>query len=216
MHAEDRRLDAQVDVLGHQRDLGVGVRALERQRLAEDRVVRAIARQLRERRVHRLRLEEQPPGRLRLGAAVGADGGRRRARQRQAAIDVGLGRALHQLVEEATDLAHVARGLGQSLLPGVELLEHDHRDEDVVFLEAEDRGRIVHQDVGVEHEHAPLGARGTGHGRRPTGRARLRAPLRRGRRPSPCAIRRAARPSRPAGRCCARRPCTSCRTCSFP
>jgi hypothetical protein len=34
----------------------------------------------------------------------------------------------------------------------VELLERDHRQVDVVLFEAEQRGRVVHQHVGVEHE----------------------------------------------------------------
>ena len=52
----------------------------------------------------------------------------------------------------AADLAGVARDLGHALLVAVELLQHDHRQEDVVLLEAEQAHRVVHQHVGVEHE----------------------------------------------------------------
>ena len=57
-----------------------------------------------------------------------------------------------QRVEVAADLARVARDLGHAALVAVELLERDHRQVDVVLLEAEQRRRVVHQHVGVEHE----------------------------------------------------------------
>jgi hypothetical protein len=57
-----------------------------------------------------------------------------------------------QRVEFAADLAGVARHLAHALLVVVELLQRDHRQEDVVLLEAEQRHRVVHQHVGVEHE----------------------------------------------------------------
>ena len=58
--------------------------------------------------------------------------------------------ALDQFVEEAADLAAVARDFRGALLLFVEFLQHGHRDEDVVLLEAEQRRRVVQQDVGVE------------------------------------------------------------------
>jgi hypothetical protein len=45
MHAEDRGLDAQVDVLRHQRDTGIRMFFLQRERLREDRVVGPVTRQ---------------------------------------------------------------------------------------------------------------------------------------------------------------------------
>ena len=134
------------------------------------------------------------------------------ARQLQAPIDLLLGRIAHHVVEEATHLAHVARGLREPLLVRVELFEHDHGEVNVVLLEPEDGGRVVHQHVGVEHEQA----RDTGLVRvsRFAGRCRSRAGFRetsplqvlppRDREPSPCATPAAARPWRPSGRCCAR------------
>ena len=113
---------------------------------AQDLVVRLALRQpLGQWRVDQLGLEEQ----VALGLAVAG------ARQRQAlghlldaaALEVG-----GQLVELAADLAHVAGDLGHALLVPVQLLERDHGQEDVVLLEAEQRHRVVHQHVGVEHE----------------------------------------------------------------
>jgi hypothetical protein len=66
-------------------------------------------------------------------------------------IDLQLVRVRHQLVEKTADLTHVASGLRQPLLAGIEFFEHRHRDEDVVFLEPEDGRGIVHHDVGVEN-----------------------------------------------------------------
>ena len=57
-----------------------------------------------------------------------------------------------QLVELATDLAGTAGGIGGSFLEPVQLLEDDHRNEQVMFLEAEQAARIVHQHVGIKNE----------------------------------------------------------------
>ncbi len=75
-------------------------------------------------------------------------------RQLEPLVDLFLGGVRHQLVEEPAHLAYVARRFGQALLAGVEFLEHVHGQVDVVLLEAEHRGGIVHQDVRVEHERA--------------------------------------------------------------
>ncbi len=64
----------------------------------------------------------------------------------------------HQLVERARYLARIARDFRHAFLVVVELFQRHHRQIDVVFLEAEQRGRVVHQHVGVEHEQ--LGAAG--------------------------------------------------------
>jgi hypothetical protein len=57
-----------------------------------------------------------------------------------------------QRVEVAADLARIARHLAHALLVVVQFLQRDHRQEDVVFLEAEQAHRVVHQHVGVQHE----------------------------------------------------------------
>ena len=69
----------------------------------------------------------------------------------QAAGDVGaLGAG--QGVQRAAGLAGVAGDFRHALLVAVELFQHDHRQEDVVFLEAEQAHRVVHEHVGVQHE----------------------------------------------------------------
>ena len=61
------------------------------------------------------------------------------------------------LVEEAARLTRVTRDFGHAFLVGVELLERHHRQIDVVFLETEQTGGIVHQHVGVQHEELRAG-----------------------------------------------------------
>ena len=92
---------------------------------------------------------------LEVQAALGvlvAQRGERDAGLDRVVVDVG-----DQRVERAGHLARVARDFRHALLVVVEFFERHHRQIDVVFLEAEQRARIVHQHVGVEHEQ--LGAR---------------------------------------------------------
>jgi hypothetical protein len=80
-----------------------------------------------ERRVELPGLEKEP---ARLGSVLGAVRiavvSEQRV-QRQAGVDLVLGGAAHQVVEEAAHLAHVARRFRQAFLVRVELFEHDHR-----------------------------------------------------------------------------------------
>ncbi len=76
--------------------------------------------------------------------------------KRDALVDLVLA-AADDLVEEAARLARVARDFRHAFLVVVELLEGGHRHVDVVFLEAEQAGGIVHQHVGVEHEELDVG-----------------------------------------------------------
>ena len=150
--AEDRRLDAQVDVLGHERDARAGQLDLQRERIAEQGVVDAVA--VAGERVGKSGgkppgLEVEPARRRLLAVVPRAPG-----RQLEPLVDLCLGGVRHQLVEEPADLAHVPRRFREAFLARVELLEHAHRQVDVVFLEAEHGRRVVHQDVGVEHECA--------------------------------------------------------------
>ena len=55
-------------------------------------------------------------------------------------------------VEVTAHLAGVPCHLRHAALVSVELLERDHRQVDVVLLEAEQRRRVVHEHVGVEDE----------------------------------------------------------------
>ena len=57
-----------------------------------------------------------------------------------------------QGIKRAAGLAAVAGDFRHALLVAVELFEHDHGQEDVVFLEAEQAHRVVQQHVGVQHE----------------------------------------------------------------
>jgi hypothetical protein len=65
--------------------------------------------------------------------------------------------AADDLVEKAARLARVARDFRHAFLVAVELLEGGHRDVNVVFLEAEQAGGIVHQHVGIKHEELDVG-----------------------------------------------------------
>ena len=73
---EDCRLDAQVDVFGHQRDMAIGLLDLQGQRVGEDGVVGNRPGQIvRQYIAHRPGLEKQPAG-LRLGFAIVVSAGR--------------------------------------------------------------------------------------------------------------------------------------------
>ena len=160
--AQRTRLDAHVDVLRHQHDIAPLLLFAQRLDDAEDLVVGLALRQAdRQVDVDQIGLEVQ----LAAGFAVtGLVEGQTVAQAgRIAARHVGGER-----VEVAADLARIARDLGHPALVAVELLERDHRQVDVVLVEAEQRRRVVHQHVGVEHEQ-----------RRRAGAARLLGRMRR-------------------------------------
>ena len=169
------RLDAHVDVLGHQDHLAARVGFLQMADHGEDLVVGLAAGQRRgQLAVDRLGLQEQAAGRLLVALR----------RQRDAIVDVGLA-VVEQTIEEAADLTRVARDLRHALLVVVQLLERGHGQEDVVLLEAEQTGRVVHQHVGVQHEQLGVGVQlgdlggfahqGQGSGVEGSGKARWRA-----------------------------------------
>ena len=83
----------------------------------------------------------------------------RRAGERDAVVDR-LAVAADDVVKRSRDLPCVARDFREPRLVVVELFERHDRQEDVVFLETVDAGRIVQQHVGVENEE--LGQRGGG------------------------------------------------------
>src|ERR1039457_3840066 len=106
VHAHDRGLDAQIDVLGHQRDPRLRHLPLQRESLSKYQIVGADAREaFRQAAGEFTRLEEQPPGgwSLTVVAAVAR-------RDDQARIDLLLGDAAHYVIEKAADLTSVARG----------------------------------------------------------------------------------------------------------
>ena len=130
VHADDRGLDAQVDVLRHERDARVGVQRLQRQRLREDHVVGAMPRKIvRQRRVELAGLEEEPAGlgcrpRAAVRVAVLSDqrvraaGPRRSSSLVASRIRSSRKRLTWRTLRDASD---------RPFLFGVELLEHDHR-----------------------------------------------------------------------------------------
>jgi hypothetical protein len=125
----------------------------EEQHHAENLVVYLAGRQVdRHVAIDRLGLQEQPAGRGIVAVRT----------ERHALLDVvELG---HHFVEEAAGLARVARDFAHALLVVVEFFQGGDRHEDVVLLEAEQAGRVVHQHVGVEDEKLGLGGRFAGHG----------------------------------------------------
>ena len=136
------RLDAHVDVFGHQDDLPLRLLPLQGHHHADDVIVRlAQGERLGKRAVQRLGLQEQ----------LARGGIRRVALERDARVDL-AGDAADDFVEVAARLARVARDFRQAFLVAVEFLQRHDRQEHVVLLEAEQAGGIVHQHVGVEHE----------------------------------------------------------------
>ena len=154
--AEDGSLDAQIDVLGHQCDRCARAFLLQRQRGAEDVVVRLVAGQCgRQFILHAAGLQVE-------GAAGGQGACVLDALhcQRDAGGDV-IGRgAPGEVIQKAVHLAHVAGDLGSALLGVVQLLQHGHGQEYAMFLEPEQGGGVMHQHVGVEHEQALFGHAG--------------------------------------------------------
>ena len=147
--AVDRRLDAQVDVLGHQHDRHVLVLLAQRNDGGEDQIVRNLAFFPGGSRLGLLRLEVEAAD---LGAAVELQP--LRQAQVEALFDAPAVDVLDQFVDEAADLARVARHFRRAFFRRVEFLQHGHRQEYVVLLETEQGGRIVHEHVGVEYVDA--------------------------------------------------------------
>ena len=93
-------------------------------------------------------LKEQAP---RLAVVIAID--QEVSRQGNSSVDLLLGHAAYQLIDEPTHLAHVSRCFRQALLAGIQFLQDNHRQMNVVFVKAEDRSGIVHQDICIEHEY---------------------------------------------------------------
>jgi hypothetical protein len=131
-NAEDRCLDAQVDVLGHQHDRHVVVLFAQRNDRRQDQVVGYLAFLAGRRRFRLLRLEVQTAD---LCAAVELQA--LRQAQVEALLDAPAVAVLDQLVDETADLAGIARHFRRAFLRRIEFFEHGHWQEHVVFLEAE-------------------------------------------------------------------------------
>ena len=162
--ANGTRLEAHVDVLGDQHHRTFRILLVQRAHHAQDLVVGlAFGQAFRQGGVLQLGLEVQAA----LGILVAQFG------QRDAQVDRVLCNVRHQRVQRTRDLACIARHFGHALLVVVQLFQRDHGQVDVMLLEAEQRGRIVHQHVGIQHEqlglaqlvgHAAGGRLGTGFG----------------------------------------------------
>ena len=140
--AQGTGLDAHIDVFGHQHHFAGWIFFAQRLHYAQDLVVRlALGQAGGQTVVQRLGLEQQ----FALGLALAS------AAQIEALGNVRTGRA-GQRVERAAGLAGVARHFGHAFFVTIELFEHDHGQEDVVFFKAEHAHRVVHQHIGVKHK----------------------------------------------------------------
>ncbi|EOA05532.1 dehydrogenase [Herbaspirillum frisingense GSF30] len=145
--ANGTRLQAHVDVLGHQHHRTLRILLVQRPDHAQDLVVGlALGQTFRQGGILQLGLEVQAA----LGILVAQLG------ERNAQVDGILGDVGHQRIQRTRDLARIAGDFGHALLVVVQLLQRHHGQVDVVFLEAEQRGRIVHQHVGIQHEQLGL------------------------------------------------------------
>jgi len=118
---------------------------------AQDMVVEVAARQrFREIEVQGYGLEEQAPlgldhlGFVSLGK--GHDG--------QSSVDFLLVGTAHESIEKTADLGHIPRHFRHPFFALVEFLDHRHGQINIVLVEMEQGGGIVHQHVGIEDEEA--------------------------------------------------------------
>ena len=74
--------------------------------------------------------------------------------ERNTLSDFGNADFTHQFIEKTADLTYIACYLGHTFLPCIHLFKYDHGQVDVVFLEAEQRGGVVHQHVGIKDEES--------------------------------------------------------------
>ena len=145
-NSEGRRLDAHVDVLRHQHDGALGEGFSDALDGGEYPVVALREVELSgEIRLKWLRFKPEKALRFRVPEE----------RERHARINLSFIR-FNQGVERAAHRTGVSRDVGEALLVVVELLERRHRKEDVVLGEAEERERVVHEDVRVENEEPGL------------------------------------------------------------
>nr|ABQ58822.1 Alg8 [Vibrio sp. QY102] len=133
------RLQAHVDVLGHQHHGEAGVARLQLHQLVDDLVVVEVFRQP----GHRRCTFTHKDGKTTTGAALAALDG-------YPVLDVLRFGTGENLIDQADGLATFG---GNAMLAGfqfVEFLQHRHRDGDVVFFEVEQGVGIVDQNIGVE------------------------------------------------------------------
>ena len=136
--------------------MAVGVALLQEDDHADDVIVGLADRQARGQvTVDRLRLEIEAPD-----GVVGVV-----ALERNPFGD-GSRRVTDDIVQKPARLARVARDFGNAALVVVQLLERHDRQKDVVLLEPEQAGRVVHQDIGVQDEQLACGIAAASRGAR--------------------------------------------------
>jgi len=140
------RLDAHVDVLGHQHDFARHIFLAQRLDHAKDLVVSLALRQAhRQGVVEHLGLEKQAAAGFRVPGGV----------QLQALADVGTVRP-GEPIERTAGLARIAGHFRHAFLVAVKFFQHDHWQKNIVFLKAEQAHWVVHEDIGVENEEFGL------------------------------------------------------------
>ena len=99
-------------------------------------------------------LEEEPPGFRGLLAARAADivAAADAGRNLQSLFNLRVILLCDQFIQQPADLPRGACCFAGALLESVKFFEHDHGNVEIVFLEAEDAGGIVHQHVRIEDE----------------------------------------------------------------
>ena len=93
------------------------------------------------------RSEKNPP-RISVAASAG------QWKTRKYAVLVGL---TNEAVEEPAYVPRVPGYFRQTLLCGIQLLQHDHGHEDIVLLKTKYRRWIVHQNIRIENEQMLAG-----------------------------------------------------------
>lgn len=78
-------------------------------------------------------------------------------------VDVG-----NELIQRSGDLTDVSGHIGHAALVIVQFFQRDHRQEDIMFLEAEKGSRIMHQDIGIQYKQFGFRRTGLPHGSRGT------------------------------------------------
>ena len=71
---------------------------------------------------------------------------------------------LYERVDDPAHLPGISCNLRDSLFIVIELFKNSHRQVDILISETEEALRVVHEDVGIEHEkfpHFSLPGRGT-------------------------------------------------------
>jgi len=72
--------------------------------------------------------------------------------ERQALFNFSLAHITHDFIHEAACLASIAGHFGTAFLVVIQFFKHHHGQVKIMFLETEQAGWIVHQDIGIEYK----------------------------------------------------------------